>query len=244
MATQKFDFIAVWNDATELMKANREITLALAGVFFLLPALATEFLLTPIAPIVNPTSAQAVQMLQDWFSINWYWFVLLIACGIVGALSFNILLLDATKPTVGEALKQAFLLSPTLFLTRLLVTLAVFAGMLFLIVPGIYLAIKFILVEPAIGAESERNPLVALQRSWGLTKGNSLNILGFLLIVLVVAIIAFFVVSLISNVMFMLLLPPAFAAALMGLVSATLQAGLSLLFLFLYAAIYRQLSAV
>ncbi|MEP7350057.1 MAG: hypothetical protein ABI668_08915 [Sphingorhabdus sp.] len=240
MTTRPLDFTEIWNDATALLKSNREIVLALAGVFFLLPALAAQFLLTPIEPISKPTPEQAVQMVQSWFAVNWYWFVLFLVVGMIGVLSFNILLLDAKKPTVGEALGQACALWPTLFMARLLVTCAVFLGALLLIVPGVYLAVKFILVEPVIGAENQRNPITAMQRSWELTKGKSLPIFGFLLIVAVVSIIAFFVISLIFNIAIVLLLPADIVPMLTELVSTVLQMGLSLLFLFLYAAIYRQ----
>jgi hypothetical protein len=242
MATRQLDFSAIWNDATALMKSNREIALALAGVFFLLPAIVMPFLLAPVVPVADPTSEQAMQMIQDWLAVNCYWLTLLLVVGMIGALSFNILLLDPKKPTVGEALRQAVVLSPTVFVTRIMITFAVALGVLFLIIPGVYLAVKFILVEPVIGAENQRNPLIAMQRSWELTRGNSLRIFGFLLIVAIVSVITFFVISLISNVVIMLLLPAAVAAVFTEIIGAILQMVLSLLFLFLYAAIYRQIT--
>lgn len=242
MATRQLDFSAIWNDAIALMKSNREIALALAGVFFLLPALAMPFFLTPIATVLDPTPEQTMQMIQNWLTVNWYWFTLLLVVGIIGALSFNILLLDPKKPTVGDALRQAMTLSPALLLARIMITFAVAISILFLIIPGVYLAVKFILVEPVIGAENQRNPLIAMQRSWELTRGNSLRIFGFLLIVAIVSVITFFVISLISNVVIMLLLPAAVAAVFTEIIGAILQTVLSLLFLFLYAAIYRQIT--
>jgi uncharacterized membrane protein len=75
----------------------------------------------------------------------------------------------------------------------LLSGLAIGLGLLLLIVPGIYIAVKFSQIRAVIAAENQLNPIEVLSRSWQITKGNSLRIFSFLLIVVIVAAIAMIV---------------------------------------------------
>ena len=67
---------------------------------------------------------------------------------------------------------------------------ATFLLMAILFVFMIYVYTKASLVVPAILVENKTNPIIALQRSWRLTKGNSLRLFGFYFLIALVTIIA------------------------------------------------------
>ncbi|MDZ4275254.1 MAG: amino acid permease, partial [Erythrobacter sp.] len=110
-----------------------------------------------------------------------------------------------------------------------------------LAVAGVYVFIKFSLIAPVIAIEGVRNPITALARSWRLTKGNSLRIFTFfILLFLTIGIIAALVTGIFAVVF------SAFDSQVAsignGLVSAVINSGLTVLFLVVVAAIHRQLA--
>ena len=70
------------------------------------------------------------------------------------------------------------------------------------VVALLYLVTKFSLTPPVIAIERVLNPVAALQRSWQLTKGNSLRLFLFYLLLIialiVVSIVVGFVVALVG----------------------------------------------
>ncbi len=243
MAAQQIDFSKTWNDTVKLMTTNREFMMILGGVFFLLPALAALYLGAKMVQIDNPTPAQTMAMFTDWFDKNAIWFLLQVIAGLIGGTALNILLLDNSRPTVGEALRRSLPLAPTIFVARILGGIAVFLGLLCLLLPGIYFAIKLSLTDVYVADNTERNPIAALQGSWRRTKGNSIYIFGFLFVLAIVAVIAFIAITVVANLILLLLLPASIAPVLVLFFNAVVQAMLTLLFLCVYVAIYRQLSA-
>jgi hypothetical protein len=76
------------------------------------------------------------------------------------------------------------------FLGGIVVSVLVGVGLLFLIVPGIFLALALFFVRQEIAIE-DRNFVDAMAESWALTRGNRLNLLGLAVLLLVVALVAF-----------------------------------------------------
>jgi hypothetical protein len=66
------------------------------------------------------------------------------------------------------------------------------AGLLLLIVPGVYLAGRLTAAGPVLVAEGRRNPIDIIRRSFALTKGRGWAVIGLLLLVFV----AFYILSL------------------------------------------------
>ena len=64
----KFDMGKAWNDTVAILSANREVLLVLAGVFFLLPALASGLLMDELEPMPTPTPQQALKLLSDYLA--------------------------------------------------------------------------------------------------------------------------------------------------------------------------------
>jgi hypothetical protein len=236
------DYTATWNDAAALFKAHREMALAIAGVFILLPLILFGYL-APQAEVVpgqtgNAALQQALMLLKDMLP----WLIGLSLVSIVGELAILFNVMDDSKPTVGESLSLALRAFIPVFLARLISGLAILLGVILLIVPGIYLSIKFSQISQAIVAEKITNPMDALSRSWALTKGNSIQIFGFVLVVGIVALLGMFVVNLIISLILTLLFPVTIAQFAIMVISSVLQTLISVLMLFVSAAIYRQLS--
>jgi membrane-anchored glycerophosphoryl diester phosphodiesterase (GDPDase) len=109
------------------------------------------------------------------------------------------------------------------------------------VVAFFYLFTKFILTPAVIAIERQSNPLAALGRSWRLTKGNSLRIFLFvLLLFLAVGVVG----GVISMIVGLFLALAGSQAALIGqaVVSGLINAVFYVIFLGVLAAIYRQLA--
>lgn len=82
--------------------------------------------------------------------------------------------------TVGEGLTAALKAWPPIVIAVLLAAMPVAAGLLLLIVPGLYVAGRLGLTLPLVldGAR----PVAAIERSWALTAGNGWRVIGFTLL--------------------------------------------------------------
>jgi hypothetical protein len=76
------------------------------------------------------------------------------------------------------------------FLGGIVVSVLVLLGLVFLIVPGVFLALVLFFVRQEIAVE-DRNFVDAMAESWALTRGNRLNLLGLVFVLLVVGFVAF-----------------------------------------------------
>jgi len=251
----KLDMGAAWNTATSLIGRNRDVVLVVAGVFFFLPSLAVSLIVPEAAAMPIAESADTEAMMSALMSLYAdYWWAIL-PSGIaqaIGTLALLILLTDRAKPTVGEALKRGALSFPSFFVANLLLAFAIAIPValaqvasplaIFLVAPiAIYLAIKFSLIMPAIAIDRIVNPLGALARSWQLTKGNSLLLFVFYLLLFIAALVISALASMVFGVVF---------AAMGGeiekignaVVSSAIDAGLVVIFLAVLAGVHRQLA--
>jgi hypothetical protein len=270
MAHHKLDMGKAWTQATSLIGSNRDTIGAIAGLFFLLPALALALFAPELAnpeasppPSADPQVAmQAIldQMTQA-YADNWPLIAAVSVLQFIGSLSLLALLTDRGRPTVREALSNGLGSTPSYFAAQVLAAFAVALAIglpvgliaatgspvaavlvgIVLAVAGIYVFIKFSLIAPVIAIEGVRNPITALARSWRLTKGNSLRIFGFfILLFLTIGIIAALVTGIFAVVF------SAFDSQISsignGLVGAVINSGLTVLFLVVIAAIHRQLA--
>ena len=221
----KFNGNLAWNEAMRAIRANREVLLVMAGVFFFLPGVIAALFLSGIrtdmaarlqaamTPPRNPAAVQA--LMQVWWHVMPA-LLLLMLVQVLGYMAMMALLTDARRPTVGEAMMMALRSLPTLIGTALIVfgcyllasipfALVIFA-LIFALGPQIgafvgvtvaMLAMLVIVVRlsqtlPAIVIEGRHRPLAALQRSWAITRGNTLALLAFFLLL----VIAYVVISL------------------------------------------------
>ena len=207
----KFDMNRAWREAAEMVTANREVLLIVAGLFFFLPGMAFALFVPTPAPAPNLPPEAAMQLVVKFYTDNAAWFIVMAIIQTIGILTLLALLRDHAKPTVGEALRRglsgllpylasqilvAFAVAIVLSLVIAIVSttgIAALMGIFLLIglVAMIYIMIKISLVPAVIAIERQSNPIAVLKRSWELTKGNSVRLaLFFSLLMLVFGIIA------------------------------------------------------
>jgi hypothetical protein len=262
----KFDMGAAWNEAMRLIGANRQVVAIVAGVFFFLPYLAFMLLLMnqmtalEASQAANPDPEAMGRAMLAFYGDIWWIVLLLTVVFSIGMIGLLTLLTDRSRPTVGEALKVgarlflpyigAQLLLSVLFGLLLLVPIAIGAGAsvaagvlvgALALVAFCYLFAKFVLTPAVIAIERQANPMAALSRSWRLTKGNSVRIFFFLVLL-------FFALGLVgavvSGIVGLVLALGGAETALIGqaIVSSLVYAVFYVILLSLLAAIYRQLA--
>jgi hypothetical protein len=142
----KFSYTAVWNDVVAMLRANGSLLLAIAGVFFLLPALLTGYLL-PQPEQAASGEAQLARMME-YYTANIGWLLLGNLVNMVGVIAIYLLLFDARGRTVGGAIAGALPILPFYLLMSILVGLAVGVGLVLLVLPGIYLMGRLVAAGP------------------------------------------------------------------------------------------------
>jgi hypothetical protein len=109
---------------------------------------------------------------------------LLIQQILIGALAWAVAsILVGREPDVAECYRFGYRRLWSILLVGILFALAVFVGLIALIVPGIIIAVRFSVWVPALVVERKRGT-EALGRSWDLVRGYSWPVFGALVVVL------------------------------------------------------------
>ena len=262
----KLDLNAAWDQAVRLIAMNREVMLVLGGVFFFLPYVLFS-VLVPVPDFVavagpSGDDSPALMAAFDGFVAEYWWAILLLMLVLsVGAIAVMAVIGDPARPTVRAAMTRGFaLLLPSLgaqLLTSLATFLAMFAATLLGALTGsrgiavalavfafpviVWLMTRWSLNGAVIAIEKTANPVAALRRSWRLTGGNGLRLVGFYFLLFA----AFFVVSQVLGLAVRLAtaLPSAEIALVIGaLLSGLLFAATILLGYAVLASVHRQLA--
>lgn len=180
----------------------------------------------------------------------------------IGFIALLALLRDDRKPTVGEALKTGVIgLLPYIgaqllagFAVALIVVLlvgipaaaglgAVAAIAILAAIPlFIYVMVKMSLVSPVIAIEKMTNPIAILKRSWALTKGNSVRLLGYYMLLAVVFIVISMVLGMVVGLITALMGSGTALQLVSGVFSGLIGAGFTMVFAGVMAAVHRQLA--
>lgn len=271
MAATKLDMGAAWSSATGLIAQNKDTVSAIVGLFFFLPYFAVSLLVPEAAappppeavPGARPDAATqaALEQLTQTYADNWPVLLSVTLIQFVGSLALLALLGNPDSPTVGQALKRGLAAAPSYFAAQVMsalfvaVVLGVPLGLISFIAPGltvaaavavlmvaaIYLFVKFSLVAPVIAIEGTRNPLRALVRSWQLTKGNSLRIATFILLIFITIGIVTVLVTMVFTLIFALF-DAGIANIGNALVSSLTNTALGVIFVLVLAAVHGQLA--
>lgn len=261
----KFDYDQAWRDTTALLSANFGLLAVIAGMFFFLPYAALMIALPGMAAVAQPDAAASLDVMMaamtDFYRDYWW---LMLALGIIqgiGMLAMLALLRRRASPTVGEALATGAKTDLPYIGAQILQTLAIviiasvlvggasltgstalaFLLGLVALVLVLYLFTKLSLVAPVMAIEGVLNPIAALRRSWSLTKGSSVRLFFFYLLIF----IAFTIVSaILSGVLSLAFALGGEEVALFGtaIVSALINSGFVLLIVGLLAAVHTQLA--
>ena len=226
----KFDSNRAWQDAMAAVKACRSLLVPVAGVFFLIPNVATSFFLGDVQARImeNMTNREVLNgiMEAEMGKIMGFGLGAMVA-GFIGYLAVLVLLTDRSRPTVGEAIARGVRFLPTLIGAVIIgyigivlgvVLVAIIGGILSAVVGAAGAALVFIaifalvlaatvrlsLTLPVIVVENTLNPVAALVRSWRLTQGNAFKLLGFYALLfiayVVIAVIVMIVIGALTGV--------------------------------------------
>lgn len=224
----KLDLSQAWSRATAMLAANRDLIAIVAGVFFFLPY-AALLLMVPDMSAPMPaarTEAEAEALINAFVALYariWPYLLAVVILQAIGSLTLLALLRDSTRPTLGEALKLGLVgflpyLAAQLIvgfgfslIGGLLVGGAAAAsqalGVIALLIACValaYVMVKTSLAMPVIGIERVYNPLAALRRSWQLTKGNSLRLFAFYVLIVIAGMVVTWVIGMVFGLVFAL----------------------------------------
>lgn len=257
-----FDSNRAWQDAVAMVKANRDLLLALAGVFVVLPAFAVAILLPP------PVMAEGAEMRAFLATMGEYYrenAPALVAAGLLhlaGTLAMLALFTDASRPTVGQAISAAFKRMPTVIFAQIILGAAVGS---MLLVPmilgeamkspglavlgasagvglGIWALVRLSLIAPVVIVEALANPVQALRRSWQVTEANALRLLFFFVLVFIAFFVLTAVIEGLVHALVLLIAGSQAAMLVSALVATCVQAAMTVCFAAIGAASYWQLA--
>jgi hypothetical protein len=258
----KFDGNLAWKQASAQVSANRDVLIALAGVFFLLPSLALGLLMPQPVSQTGMTPQQMLAVLQGYYIRALPVIVPVLLLQAVGTLAMLTLFTDRQRPTVGESIRRgaigvvSYLASQILLgvafvvvgtataalagltgsMPAIVIAIAAFA------VLSVYVWLRLSLTAPVIAVESVRNPVRALLRSWGLTTGNSGRIILFYLLVGIAFAVIVAIVTMLVGIAISLVAKGQPAAVVQEIVNALLSAVLSSYAAAVLAAVHRQVA--
>lgn len=196
-AVTTLDSSAAWASATRMVAANRDLLMAIAGVFYVLPGLARA-VFAPSPAVTNDMSeAQMLAVMQDYYASSLPILLVLSLLPMAGMLTMLVAMLDSIRPTVAQAIRRSVRALPTYFAAQLLIALGiiplsvVLANIFALLLPDrlavalalgllLYPLMWTMLVGPVVAGERVRNPVTAIRESFRLTRGNAGQILLFI----------------------------------------------------------------
>ena len=258
----RFNSNMAWRMAHSAILANRDVLLAMAGVFFLLPRLALALFMPDPPGVQGMSSAQSMQAVEQFYGRAMPYIIPMILFQAIGILGILTLFTDRSRPTVGQALTlgakgvlpyvgaQILLAMGVVLVGGAVIgglgltgqPVAAAAGGV-LVVMGVVVAyIRFALVGPVVAVDRVYNPVKALRRSWAITRGNGWRLFGFAMLVGLVAMVVMVAAISVAGSVGALAGGPDAGRITSAVVSSVFAAVLSLYIAGLMAAIHRQLA--
>lgn len=268
--TMKLDTNRAWESGTRFVRGNASLLAVIAGLFMFLPSAVISLLYPQPATTGEMEPEEIFAALQAYFAEAWLLMLIVGVISTIGSLAIYRMASVRDARTVGETLKDGLrYLLPYLGVALLLAigfaligVLAVLVVALFVAVLGqtagavagilvalaaipvtLWIAMRTSLAAPVVMAEDVTNPIAALKRSFALTKGNSLRILVFVILLAIAAIVVVGVLQAIFGLIFTAAVGGEAAVALTVIFSAVISTIVSVIFIAVFAAIYRQLAS-
>lgn len=259
--TMKFDSSRAWQDAIAALSANRDMVLALAGVFFVLPWLAF-MLLVPEPALKQGMAAPAMMAAMQAFMRDvapcLLALMLVETCGVLAVLT---LCTDRSRPTVGEAIRRGaigvlpYIGAMLIFVVGFMVVVGV-AGvvlaqagsaggaLLLAVTIGFYVygQVRMVLAAPVIAIERCHQPWRIVRRSWQLTRGHVGRVVLFLVLLILASQVVMGVVGMIVGSVGTLVAGAETGHIAEAVVSAAMLGLFQLLMTAIMAAIHAQLA--
>lgn len=258
----KFDSNLAWKQASSSIAANREVLLALSGVFFLLPSLAFALFFPQPQPVAGQSETQAMAALQAYYLSAMPVLIPMAFIQAAGTLALLTLFTDRSRPTVGEAIRLGLagilpyigaqlllglglgLLGGIALALGAVTGVPAIAGIVMaaVVIAAVYAGIKTSLVAPIVAVERERNPIAALKRSWQLTRGNSVRIALFYALLLIAFVVVMSVIMAVIGITLAIVAGAEATRIVAAVLSAAIGAVMTLYLVAALAAVHRQLA--
>jgi hypothetical protein len=259
-AVTTLDSSAAWASATRMVAANRDLLMAIAGVFYVLPGLAGAVFVPSPAMTPEMTEAQVLAVMQDYYASSLPVLLLLSLLPMAGMLTMLVAMLDTARPTVAQAIRHSVRTLPSYFAAQLLIALAILpvsmalASLLALLLPDrlavsvalgllLYPIMRTMLVGPVVAGKGVRNPVAAVRESIRLTHGNAGRILLFIGLAAFVFLVVYGLVMMFVGVVLVLMFKGEPQRLLGEGVAGVLLAIGYTYFVAMLAAIYNQLAS-
>jgi hypothetical protein len=258
----QLDISEAWKSAVRLVASNRDMLAAIAGVFILLPnlAFALFFPEPQVAPNLPPREQMAI--LGEAYSSAMPLLLPISLVQMAGLLIVMIVMTDRNRPTVATAIRQGALATLPYFGAQILVGLllatvfvmmatlagaigstAIASALVMLVFAfAATLALRMALVAPVLACEHERNPVMAMRRSWQLTQGSALRLASFLLLALLLFMLIYGLIMMFIGVLLALTTSREVQRLAVAVVSSTMTAGAMVYAGAILAAVHRQLA--
>lgn len=255
------DSSAAWASATRMVAANRDLLMAIAGVFYVLPGLAGAVFVPSPAMTPDMTEAQVLAVMQDYYASSLPALLILSLFPMAGMLTMLVAMLDTARPTVAQAIRHSLRALPSYFAAQLLIALAILpvsmalASVLALLLPDDRLAVsvalglllypimRTMLVGPVVAGKGIRNPVAAIRESIRLTRRNAGRILLFIGLAAFVFLVVYGLVMMVVGVVLVLMFKGEPQRLLGEGVAGVLLAIGYTYFVAMLAAIYSQLAS-
>lgn len=166
-------------------RRERALLWPLAAAFVFLPALAAMLMTDPVPPLPDaprdPAAMNAwFEAVTIWAGPNLWWYLAADLAGVYGAAAIALLLLDARRLSVGEALSAAAWRLWPFVVVGVLTSVPVGLGLWLFVLPGLYVQARLIAAVPALAHGSDVGPFEAMRISLRVTRGLGLAITGAL----------------------------------------------------------------
>ncbi|WP_131818663.1 hypothetical protein [Sphingomonas turrisvirgatae] len=172
----RLSFGGVLADAVILWRAERDVVLRIAGVFFLLPVLALAMLLTRLPEMAEASSqAEMLATFRAFYTANFAWLLLVSLAVDFGSFVLLNLFLHGNR-TVRDLLLASLARFVPFVLLGFVTGTVVNLGFALWVLPGIYLFGRSWMMGAAYAGEPERGFLAAIERGFRLSAGNGWRI--------------------------------------------------------------------
>lgn len=193
--------------ATEIVDASFQLFRAHAAPFIIGAAIAyVPILVLQLIVLGDPSQYTVTNGIAGATPLSTYWFVSMGTGLLAYTFMGSVLTVLASQAYLGEpvdvsaAVRRAGPRLLPVLVASVIIWLAVVIGMVFLIFPGIYLALRFFAATPAIVLEGH-GPGSALSRSAALSKGRKWHLFVTICIVFVIYMLIAFGVSFITTLL-------------------------------------------
>ena len=176
----RLDIGAVFREAWAVAKRDRDVLIGVCGLFLLVPQVALAMFVArpPALPSTAEEMTAWLAAVQAWSQLYSLPVIALSIVLLFGSASVLLLYLDPERPTVQAALLRALTLLPRVVLLSLLMSFPISVGTLLLFLPGLYLQGRLLLALPLLIDTPSKGVIAAFTRSFALTRGHGLILMG------------------------------------------------------------------